>query len=85
MIRSLNVALSSLSSSVVDQPSLDPQSTCCQELGGAAQVFRCSHSLLVVDSSCGHNWCLCSARWDSPGGCGGSSVPLLCNRTVQSQ
>ena len=24
------------------------------------------------------------ARWDSPGGCGGSSVPLLCNRRVQS-
>ena len=25
-----------------------------------------------------------SARWDSPGGCGGSSVPFLCNRRVQS-
>ena len=25
-----------------------------------------------------------SARWDSPGGCGGLSVPLLCNRRVQS-
>ena len=25
-----------------------------------------------------------SARWDSPGGCGGPSVPLLCNHGVQS-
>ena len=25
-----------------------------------------------------------SARWDSPGGWGGQSVPLLCNRRVQS-
>ena len=25
-----------------------------------------------------------SARWDSPGGCGGPSGPLLCNRRVQS-
>ena len=25
-----------------------------------------------------------SARWDSPGGCGGSSVPLLSNHRVQS-
>ena len=24
-----------------------------------------------------------AARWDSPGGCGGPSVPLLCNRRVQ--
>ena len=34
------------SSSVVDQPCLDPQSTCCQELGGAAQVFRRSPQLV---------------------------------------
>ena len=33
------------SSSAVDQPCLDPQSTCCQELGGAAQVFRRSPQL----------------------------------------
>ena len=31
---------SSSSSSAVDQPCLDPQSTCCQELGGVAQVFH---------------------------------------------
>ena len=36
----------SSSSSAVDQPCLDPQSTCCQELGGAAQVFRCSPQLV---------------------------------------
>ena len=34
------------SSSTVDQPCLDPQSTCCQELGGAAQVFGCSQQLV---------------------------------------
>ena len=34
------------SSSAVDQPCLDPQSTCCQELGGAAQVFRRSPQLV---------------------------------------
>ena len=33
------------SSSVADQPCLDPQSTCCQKLGGAAQVFSCSPQL----------------------------------------
>ena len=37
---------SSSSSSAVDQPCLDPQSTCCQELGGAAQVFRRSPQLV---------------------------------------
>ena len=42
------------------------------------------HSLLVVDSSCSHNWCLCFRQMDSPGGCGGPSVPLLCNGWVQS-
>ena len=34
------------SSSAIDQPCLDPQSTCCQELGGAAQVFRHSPQLV---------------------------------------
>ena len=34
------------SSSAVDQPCLDPQSTFCQELGGAAQVFRRSPQLV---------------------------------------
>ena len=34
------------SSSAVDQPCLDPQSTCCQELGGAAQVFHRSPQLV---------------------------------------
>ena len=34
------------SSSAVSQPCLDPQSTCCQELGGGAQVFRCSPQLV---------------------------------------
>ena len=37
---------SSSSSSAVDQPCLDPQSTCCQELGGVAQVFRHSPQLV---------------------------------------
>ena len=36
----------SSSSSAVDQPCLNPQSTCCQELGGAAQVFRRSPQLV---------------------------------------
>ena len=36
----------SSSSSAVDQPCLDPQSTCCQELGGLAQVFRHSPQLV---------------------------------------
>ena len=36
----------SSSSSAVDQPYLDPQSTCCHELGGAAQVFRRSPQLV---------------------------------------
>ena len=36
----------SSSSSAVDQPCLDPQSTCCHELGGAAQVFRRSPQLV---------------------------------------
>ena len=36
------------SSSAVDQPCLDPQSTCCQELGGVAQVFFfCSRSAML--------------------------------------
>ena len=43
------------SSSAVDQPCLDPQSTCCQGRRSSAVP----HSLLVVDSSCSHNWCLC--------------------------
>ena len=34
------------SSSTVDQLCLDPQSTCCQELGGVAQVFRSSTQLV---------------------------------------
>ena len=38
--------LSGMSSSAVDQPCLDPQSTCCHELGGAAQVFRRSPQLV---------------------------------------
>ena len=38
--------LEASSSSAVDQPCLDPQSTCCQELGGAAQVFRSSPQLV---------------------------------------
>ena len=42
----LQVHLASSSSSAVDQPCLDPQFTCCQELGGAAQVFRCSPQLV---------------------------------------
>ena len=33
-------------SSAVDQPCLHPQSTCCQEFGGAAQVFRRSPQLV---------------------------------------
>ena len=49
---------SSPSSSAVDQPCLDPQSTCCQELGGVAKVFCRSPQLAGVGSSCGHNWCL---------------------------
>ena len=31
---------------VVDQPCLDPQFTCCQELDGASQVFRRSPQLV---------------------------------------
>ena len=42
----LSVATVSSSSSAVAQPRLDPQSTCCQELGGAAQVFRRSPQLV---------------------------------------
>ena len=100
------------SSSVVDQPCLDPQPTCCQELGGAAQVFFffCGRSAVLRPSAHmlpGIGWCgtglppfptACwwlthpvaitgvsvSTRWDSPGGCGGPSVPLLYNRRVQS-
>ena len=34
------------SSSMVDQSCLDPQSTCCQELGGVVQVFRRSPQLV---------------------------------------
>ena len=51
----------------------------------------CSTGLLPFPTAC---WWLThptaitgvsvSARWDSPGGCGGSSVLLLCNRRVQS-
>ena len=37
---------SSSSSSVVDQPCSDPQYTCCQVLGGAAQVFCHSPQLV---------------------------------------
>ena len=102
----------SSSSSAVDQPCLDPQSTCCQELGGAAQVFFffCGRSAVLrpsVHMLPGTGWCgaglppfptACwwlthpaatigvsvSARQDSPGGCGGPSVLLLCNRRVQS-
>ena len=36
----------SSSSSAADQPCLDPQSTCCQELDDAVQVFRCSPQLV---------------------------------------
>ena len=32
--------------SAVDQPCIDPQSTCCQELGGVAQVCCCSLQLV---------------------------------------
>ena len=57
----------SSSSSVAGQSCLDPQSTCCQELGGVAQVFvDVPHSLLVADSSCGHNWCLCFHQMGQP-------------------
>ena len=86
------------SSSAVNQPCLDPQSTCCQELGGAEQVFFfCGQPALLrppVHMLPGIGWCgtglppfptACwwlthpaattgvsvSARWDSPGGCGG--------------
>ena len=71
-------------SSAVDQPCLDPQSTCCQELGGAAQVFCCSPQL-VGGRLILWPWLVSVAtRWDSPGGCGGLSVPLPCNHRVQS-
>ena len=104
---------SSSSSFAVDQPCLDPQSTCCHELGGVAQVFFfffcgrsavlkpsvhmlpgtgwCGSGLLLFPTAC---WWLThpvaitgvsvSARWNSPGGCGGPSVLLLYNRKVQS-
>ena len=51
--------LGSSSSSAVGQSCLDPQSTCYQELGVRCRSSAVPHSLLVVDSSCGHNWCFC--------------------------
>ena len=52
----------SSSSSAVDQPCLDPQSTCCQELGGVAQVFFffCGRSAVLrpsVNMLLGIRWC----------------------------
>ena len=47
------------SSSAVDQPCLDPQSTCCQNWVVRRRSSAVPHTLLVLDSSCGHNWCLC--------------------------
>ena len=49
-------------SSAVDQPCLDPQSTCWQELGGAAQVFFffCGRSVVLrppVHMLAGIGWC----------------------------
>ena len=41
-----NCILCILSSSAVDQPCLDPQSTRCQEFSGAAQVFHSSPQLV---------------------------------------
>ena len=41
-----SLSVSPITSSAVDPPCLDPQSTCCQEQGGAAQVFRRSPQLV---------------------------------------
>ena len=64
------------SSSAVDQQCIDPQSTCCQELGGAAQVFRRSPQL--VD---GHNWCLCCRQM----GQSWRTWWTVCSASLQSQ
>ena len=71
------------SSSAVSQPCLDPQSTLLPGIGW------CGAGLPPSPTAC---WWLThpaaitgvsvSAGWDSPGGCGGPSVLLVCNRRV---
>ena len=75
------IARRHLTSSAVGQPCLDPQSTCCQELGGAVQVFRRSPQLVGVDSSCGHNWCLCFRQM----GQSWRMWWIVCSASLQSQ
>ena len=78
-----SAALLFTSSSAVSQPCLDPQSTCCQELGGAAQVFRRPPQLVWwLTHPAAITGVFVSAGWDGPGGCGGPSVLLVCNRRV---
>ena len=40
------------------------------------------HSLLVVDLSCGHNWCLCYRQMGQSGGFGGLSDNVFCHSAV---
>ena len=48
-----------LSSSAVDQPCLTLSSHVARNWDVRRRSSAVPHSLLVVDSSCGHNWCLC--------------------------
>ena len=48
--------------SEVDQPCLDLQTTCCKVV--RRRSFSVPHSLLVVDLSCGHHWCLCCRQME---------------------
>ena len=54
------------SSSTVDQPCLDPQSTFARNWVVRRRSSAVLHSLLVVDSSCSHNWCLCCRQMEQP-------------------
>ena len=47
------------SSFVVDQPCLDPCPHVDRNWVVRHRSSAVPHSLLVVDSPCGHNWCLC--------------------------
>ena len=72
---------SSSSSSAIDQPWLDPQSTCCQELGGAPEVFGRSPQLVGGDSTYGHNWCLCCHHMEQSR----RMWRTVCSASLQSQ
>ena len=73
--------------SVVHQPCLESQCTCCQELDGAADTAKIFLHSTQLAGGCLilSPWLVSVVAWgNSPGGCGGPSALLVCSHRLQS-